>query len=261
MEVFINNGIEVGIKLYMMHTQTNKDPIEIENLYEFFIIKTLVLIYGDVDIVNNYKINKPEVFIEKLSRYGYPKEKVNDFLNNVSKYNSLITKTIDELENLPNEINKSLIDMIAKKVEVTNIPDNELAQYRKLFGLEENECFTRLNNVVNKNTKETVDYYKLKELSFNNDFTYTEKKPRLLHGEVYRQYGFNAKDFKDKNYFEVEEINEKIEKDGANTGQQKSNAFTLELTTGSGFVDTLVILSVMATEIFIGILIMISRLK
>ena len=88
--------------------------------------------------------------------------------------------------------------------------------------------------------------------------------PDFFDEKKYKEFGISLNDMSKLSNETVEKINNKIVVEDADT-ERKKNRFVIPLrlaiSSGNGFVDTLVLLSVMATEIMIGIIIAVSVIK
>ena len=67
MEMFINEAINNGIINYINYTE-NKD-VNNAHIFEFLLTKTLVNIYGDINIIYPYKSKNEEAFRENLNKH------------------------------------------------------------------------------------------------------------------------------------------------------------------------------------------------
>lgn len=98
----------------------------------------------------------------------------------------------------------------------------------------------------------------------NINFKFDLLLPDFFAEKKYKEFGISLNDMSKLSNETVEKINNKIVVEEADT-ERKKNKFIIPLklaiTSGNGFVDTLVLLSVMATEIMIGIIIAVSIMK
>lgn len=62
MDIFINEGINQGIVNYIKYM--NNEEIDKVHYFEFYVIKTLTIIYGEINIINPFKLKKKKVFIK-----------------------------------------------------------------------------------------------------------------------------------------------------------------------------------------------------
>ena len=79
--IFVNDAINEGILNYINNINSD-DFITI-------IIKTLISIYGELDIINPYKTNTESglgSFDENITKYGYKLEELSLFKQNVMNF-------------------------------------------------------------------------------------------------------------------------------------------------------------------------------
>ena len=84
----------------------------------------------------------------------------------------------------------------------------------------------------------------------------------MLCSEVYKKYGVSINEVRQLSNNAIDEINKQIltEENGSTVGggRTKEKPLQLVLTSGNGFVDMIVLLSIMCTEIMIGIVITVT---
>ena len=86
--------------------------------------------------------------------------------------------------------------------------------------------------------------------------------PNLLESQLYSKYGYNIATIASLSEEEIEHVNHiiTIEENRIITVPEKTNIFKksnrIVLTTGNGFVDKLMLLSIIATELMIGMVIL-----
>ena len=93
-EYFINIGIDSAIKDYIANLNNQNGLVY--NSFLVVIIRSLVLIYGNADIINPYKLKDKVAFFNNLTKYGLSKTDASifteDFLSfyNVYKENNQV---------------------------------------------------------------------------------------------------------------------------------------------------------------------------
>ena len=115
MDIFINEGINQGIVNYIKYM--NNEEIDKVHYFEFYVIKTLTIIYGEINIINPFKLKKEESFYKNLSLFGLKKSELNLFINYLDEYNKWLNKP-DSLKKtkLITQIQTIIINMILLKV-------------------------------------------------------------------------------------------------------------------------------------------------
>lgn len=193
--IFVNEAITVGINNFL--NNTNKDD------FETIIISTLVNIYGQLDIVNPYKTNSENSFDNNITKFGFSKEKLSIFKQNVENY--YLSK-----ENKPNkyfnEIEKQLIDMYFYKYNSVKQDETDLNSFKSNIQFEN----TNLNNIYSTNKKEIVRYfnYKMKNKELNLKYDLVDNN--TLNKEAYSYIGYSYDNVKNMNEMELDAINRKV---------------------------------------------------
>ena len=104
-EYFVNIAFDTGIKSYL--SIENKEGIKY-NSFLVVVIRLLVLIYGEADILNPFYLNNKVVFLNNLAKYGMAKSDIavfkEEFLNyykfEVQNINGRIRATVKTKEPL-----------------------------------------------------------------------------------------------------------------------------------------------------------------
>ena len=91
---------------------------------------------------------------------------------------------------------------------------------------------------------------------YKHNYVFDEIEPDLLTKTLYEKHGLSLNEVKQLSNLKVNEINSMIITEEENNEKiHKLNPFKLVLSSGNGIVDTLVLFSIVLTEIFIGFLI------
>lgn|SRR5574344_527364 len=257
MDTFINQGINSGIVNYLK--EKNNEPIDMTHYFEMQIIKMLVLIFGEINIINPYKARDEKSFKENLQIYGYSKIGVDNLLLAVSDYETWLNSPNGNKNSSFTKINNILMEMLLSRNMKKKLSQETLINFDEYFSLK-NPKLNRINELISEDPKELINSWEEKQKTiYHNPIIFTEIKPSLLSKETYERYGINLQDLSDLSNAEINRINAEILKEENNSnpsgGHTKTKPWQLVLTSGSGFVDTIVLLSVMATEIMVGLLI------
>lgn len=258
MLVFINEAITNGIDAYIAKKQTSesKNFVTIHAL-ELKIIETLVHIYGEINILNPYTIKNEKNFRSNLMIYDASEADIDKLINLLNEYNVWLNSNSRD----KNDIIESIFIILGKLVilkqqSVGKLPDDELTFYEELFSLKDQQIkrivelsaisIQGVLNAWNKAQKEIEEANK-------------PKPSPLLSEEEYQRYGISIEDVSNLPENKILELNETIkerEENGTiNGGTTKEKPLQYVLTSGNGFVDALVLLSIMCTEIMIGVII------
>ncbi|MDD2504893.1 MAG: hypothetical protein PHF21_01305 [Bacilli bacterium] len=256
MNIFINNGIHNGIISYLNFINNNE--INNKHIYEFWVIRILIRIYGEINIINPFKLRKEESFKNNLLIYGLKEIEVDSFIKFMNEYDKWLNSPVEPAKtDIPNKINIILINMILLKKTINNIDKNDIECFDDFFCPEKGDML-KVQNLIMNEPYTTSKLWLRKKNSFNNDFKFQEITEQLLTENDYNRYGLILNEVKQLSNLKIREINNKIiTEDSENNegGRTKFDPKKLILTSGSGFVDTIVLLSIMATEIMIGLLI------
>ena len=81
---FINEAIEKAINDYM----NSKDKVEsvLYNSFLVVVIRMLISIYGELDIINPYQIKNEDAFKNNLMKYGATKEEIDNLFELISNF-------------------------------------------------------------------------------------------------------------------------------------------------------------------------------
>lgn len=262
MELFINESIENGIKCYKEYQRFK--TFDKKHLFEFYVIQIFVMLYGNIDILNSYELKNENSFINNLTRYGLSKKEARrcvELLGDYSKWlnskNSIKTSIIEEIKII-------MVNMVILKGINSSISDNDYDYFNKFF-MNELYGLDSIVNIVSDNPNSSIKYWKNKKAFLDGTTIKFQKiAPELLDEKSYEEYGLDVQKIKGLSNQSISQLNDKILIEDEKY-KKKKNKFVLPLkvviTSGNGFVDTLVLLSVMATEIMIGLLIAFSFSK
>ncbi len=193
---FINEAIEEGINNYL--NKTNKNEITT------IVINALIIIYGELDIVNPYKTDTESglgSFEQNIIKFGYSLEDLSYFNQNLMNY--YVSK-----ENIPNkyinEVIKNLIDMYILRVKSFNNDFND----EQLF----------LDNTINNTNiirysqdhEEIKKYYSFKKYELLNNIEYIKEEKNNVYKDAYEMIGYSYDNVVNMNIQEINNINKKV---------------------------------------------------
>ncbi|MDD4188054.1 MAG: hypothetical protein PHX04_04810 [Bacilli bacterium] len=256
MEIFINKAIQNGITNYLNFI--NNKQINKVNLFEFYVVKILVQIYGEINIINPFKLGKEKSFIINLQIFGIKEDQANLFIKYMEEYDIWLNSSTSFPKNdITIKISKLLINMIMTKSINHPINIEDIEVFDSFFNPTNKELII-INELTNKDQFLISKLWKRKKSQFNKGLIFEEILPNLLSIDIYIKYGLSINEVKQLSNLKIEEINDKITSEETNDsegGIAKFDPKKLILTSGSGFVDTMVLLSIIVTEIMIGLLI------
>ncbi len=266
---FINSELSTAIESYLKYKDKPEEPAF--SSFLVMVIRTLIFIYGKLDIINPYITHNEHNmggFDGNMTKYGFSKKKLEDFKQ------CFITYVKErEMKKIPNlsflKIEKYLIDMYFDKQKMMNLPKEEQETFKKYLYLKENQDSSiqkELENLVLD--KDELSFY-FKSIAFEkeHDFVLEEIRRSTLIPEAYLLTGYNMDQISSLSDSDLRNVNLKIyeffhvdanskEKDdmllkAVNYYKKYGN----RVTSGNGYVDFLLFASILATAIFVSVLV------
>ena len=264
---FINPVLSHAIEMYLKYKDHPEDP----NFSEFtvMIVRTLVFIYGELDILNPYITHNEHMmggFDSNITKYGFSIDALTDFKNQFLKFVEEQQKNIR-----PNsafiKIQKYLIDMYSYKQKNMNLPIDQLMLFKKYLYIPENsEKIAEINRYL-INPQEIIGYLNSKIYETNHNFILEPVKRETLNTDAYILLGYNMNQINNLNDTDLKAVNEQIyrffrvDSNSPNSKELLDKAVNYykrygnRITTGNGYVDFLLFASIAATALFITVLI------
>lgn len=254
--VFINGFISFGMSDYFAK--------EKGNTFESHIIECLCDIYGKDRIRYVYESENEGAFINLLHSYGLSRNMYDNFIRDTYrflKFKEENRKDPSIKSDIASKIEVSLITMFLYKCLLFEPTLEELSHFENdLLNNFEMIKFHFNTSLYPNKTREIWDKKK-KILSDNVELV--EIKPNYLDEITYARFGTSLDDVKKMDYRMVEELNSYIKdkmnamtiEEGIIKPERKKFSFTkTSLSTGSGFADAILIASIIATEMSIGLI-------
>ena len=259
--IFINDSISNGISNYLL-IKNGKD-YDKAHIFEVYVIRCLCKIYGDINILNPYRIDNENSFKSNLIMYGLKVSEMEEFINLMNEYSKWLNseKQVGKTD-ITSKIEIILINMIIQKNKSNKFTDEELEFFDKYFDPKNNN-FATLHNLITKDVNIVPMYWSRKKALLNNNMKFKLIRNDLLSSSTYDKYGLDKDEIQKMSEEKVRNINNRIlekEKED-NKRNKKFIPKNLIITSGNGFVDTLMLLSIMTTEIMIGIMIALHFLR
>ena len=214
-----------------------------EDQFSYNIIKLLSYIYSEADIINPYKLGDFRLLDTNLKKYGLTEQELEKFDTAFNKY--VIYHNNDGFYTLY----KIMMDMIALKHQKVPLSKEDIKRYEDIF-------------FAGRTVKVLEDYW-------NNTLYKINNKSDKMVAKIYLQKK-SINDLKTlKHYKLVREKEEEISKynQKLETGRIKakivkiSNTPITPISSGNGFVDIIMILSFVATEVLVGAMAAITLIK
>ena len=257
---FINPAIEYGIRSYI----NNKEGKEYKRAYTFemYVIKALTIIYGEKSILLPYKIDNEKAFECNLLIYDLKENDMKKFIKYMNEYYEFMKnfKSESKATGLIMEIETILLEMINRRSKRKKFSEDELREFDTIFNPIEGDL-KRLKSLISNNEGLIVRTWQVNKHELTNtQIRLMSINPSLLNPDQYSKFGFDIKTIAMLSEEEINNINSKIINEENRVYEPANKAIfknrkKILLTSGNGFVDTLMILSVVATEIMLGLII------
>lgn len=257
---FINPAIENGIQSYILYTEGKTYPPLFT--FEMNVIKVLTIIYGEKSILLPYKIDNEKAFECNLLMYDLKENDMKNFIKYMNEYYAFMKnyKSEKKATGLTTEIEKILLEMIIKRSKRKEFTQKEISEFDRIFNPIEGNL-KKIKSLVSANNGLIVRAWENNKLELSNtQLRMIAVNPNLLDSNLYSKYGYNIKTIASLSEEEIEKINHviTIEENRINIEPEHKTIFKrgkIVFTTGNGFVDKLMLLSIIATELMIGVII------
>ncbi len=265
---FVNEAVDNAVNDYMR----SKDVPEgiLYNSFLVVVIRILINIYGQLDIINPYQTNSLETLKNNLKKYGATEDEINHLFEIINNYyiiemrNSLGIKREDN--NYFVEIQKCLIDLFNLKRKNFGVTESDSKEFFDLLytpgtsnPLRQSYNFLKASNIY-----EVAEYYQAKMAEkFEED---KEEEKNLLGFDVYKLFNISVNDLSKMNASDIDNLNNQIyesldiSENAINKDyllNEKIKEIKMQntpITTGNGYVDILLIMSVIVTTIMVVVI-------
>ena len=265
---FINEAFDKAINDYMI----SKDKPEgvLYNSFLVVVIRMLINIYGELDILNPKLINNETAFDNNLIKYGASKDNINELKTLLNDYYTLELRNLKLITRENNtafiDIQKLIIDLFNIKRINYGVTDAESKCFFDLLYSPGTSNALRLsyNYLVAEDVYEVAEYYKHVMQEYEENLE--NPKKNLLGFDVYKLFNVSIADLSKMNNNDILNLNKEIYKslDISETAINKD--YLLEekirqikqqnnpITTGNGYVDILLVMSVIITTIMVVVI-------
>ena len=181
---------------------------------------------------------------------------MEEFISLMEQYSKWLNseKSVGKTD-LTSKIEICLINMVIIRNKSKKFNDEELSFFEKFFDPSNNN-FATLHGLITKDINIIPMYWNRKKSLLNSNIKLKSIRHDLLSSSIYNKYGLDKEEISKMSEDKVKNINNKIiekEKEEVKL-QKKFIPKNIIITSGNGFVDTLMLLCIMTTEIVIGIL-------
>lgn len=260
-DIFINQAFTDAINLYITNKQMPTTPV----FYSFpvMVIRTLSYIYGELDIINPFRTNNENRmggFDTNITKFGFSMKKLQDFKNCFQNYMQAESQG-KQTNSYFFKIEKYLIEMFFIKKKATNLSQIQEQEFQNFIYLSTNTNQEIIQYILSReiNAKELDLYFQNKYFESNHDFKILPYQKNTLIPEAYTTLGYTLDSISLMDENTLEQLNLKIlnffkiEVEDKNKMEHLKQAIAYykryhsAFTTGNGYVDMLLLLSVIAT--------------
>lgn len=262
---FINEAFDKAINDYM----SSKDKKEgiLYNSFLVVVIRMLINIYSELDIINPYQIKNEEILKSNLMKFGATKEEIKKLFELISNYyiierrNSLAIKREENTYFI--DVQKALIDLFTLKRLNYGLTDNESKDFFDLLYTPGTSNVLRQSyNYLNaSDIYEVASYYQNK--MSEKPIVEKEEAKNLLKFDIYKLFNVSIADISKMNSSDIDKLNKEIYKSFDISENAINKDYLLDeklkeikmqnspITTGNGYVDILLIMSIIVTTIMV----------
>lgn len=267
---FVNEAFEKAVIDYL--NSRDKEESVLYNSFLVVVIRMLINIYGELDIINPYQIKNEFALDANLMKYGLSSESVSEFKRLLDGFYRIERKNMSSIKREENiyfiEVQKRLIDMFNIKRLNFGLTDTDRREFFDLLYTPGTSNALRLsyNFLSTDNIYEIAEYFKNEMAKVKEVPKQSEKEKDLLSFETYKLFGVGVSDLSKMNENEVEQLNSEIYKsfdiseNAINKDyllEESVKAFKMQrtpITTGNGYVDILLVMSVIVTTLMIVVI-------
>lgn len=249
--LFINEFMTIGMNDYFYSGNTSS--------FERHIIECLADICGASDIKKCYDEKDENAFYSLMIKYCTPTDLYNQLLQNCMDFEEYKKNNPNGKNNVyASYIEIILIKMFLKKSVIIEPSLEEISHFEN--DLLNNFEIIKWHLTNSENPNRTREEWNLKKRILGNNVQLVEIKPQYLDAFTYAKYGVDLDKVKQMDYRMVNELNayiqerifEEQKKDASELKKVKKLKLDTAISSGNGFVDALMIISIIVTELSIG---------
>ncbi len=260
---FVNEAIDKAITDYL-NSKDKKEGV-LYNSFLVVVIRMLINIYGELDVINPYKIKNEDAFLNNLTKYGASRDDIISLERLILEHLLNEKDDKDECRKTFVEIQKRVIDLFNLKRFNFATTEDEIREFFDLLYTPGTSNALRLsyNYLWADNVYEVAEYYKNK---MDDKPTKEELEKDLLDFDVYKMFDVSIADISKMDGKEVDSLNKEIYKsfdikeNAINKDyllDQKVKEFKIQnkpVMTGNGYVDILLVMSIIITVVMVVVI-------
>jgi len=264
---FINEAFDKAVNDYLI----SRDKTEgvLYNSFLVVVIRLLINIYGELDIINPFRVKNELAFDSNLTKYGASKEDIVNLKKLVYEYYLIEKRNVQSIRREANpyfiEVQKCLIDLFNIKRLNFGLTESDSHEFFDLlYTPGTSNALRQSYNFLNaENIYEVAEYYKE---AMKKERIKKEEQKNLLGFDVYKLFNLSIADISKMDDSEVDKLNSEIYKsfdiseNAINKDyllQEKIKELKMQnspITTGNGYVDILLVMSVIVTTIMVVVI-------
>ena len=266
-EYFVNIAFDNSIKLYLANIN-NTDSLAF-NTFPVIVIRLLALIYGKLDIVNPYYLKNSIVFFNNLGKFGLNKSELalfkDDFLRFYEYEEQNKNRKYQSKNPYFTNIQKYLVDMFVAKKQTEEVSLTEEEDFLELIYSSHTKNPYRIsyNYLMSDDPTFIEKYYYscLNEMDITRELVLDKTITGNLNLEALDLLGVSLSNLKSMSddeinkaqidaykYFEVDTESPTRDKD-LNKAINYYKMYGKKITSGNGYVDILLLMSVIVTSL------------
>lgn len=265
MQVFINEAFSKAIKDYLKSVEQPKGVLY--NSFLVVVIRLLIIMYSELDIVNPMVINDEDLLKNNLAKYGYSKNDLDMFFSDLQVYYDIEKENENKMIKIKNPyfitVQKELIDMLIAKKLNYNLKEKEVQDFYSLLytPYSKNPLQVSYNFLMADDVLEIDNYFK-KQMKENVKAVVPREK-HLLNVKAYELLNYSMDQINNMDASEVDRVNHqvydyfKIRENAINKEYLLDKAIEAiereqnKVTSGNGYVDILLVMSIICTVIMV----------
>lgn len=263
---FVNKAFNKAIKTYI--NAKEKPNSLLYNSFLVVTIRVLALIYGKTDILNPYYLDNSVVFFQNLGKYGVSADTIALFKEEFLAYYLFEIKNEKRKIKQQNphfkNVLKYLIDMFVAKKKNGKVSFNEEEKFLELIYTTHTKNAYRISyaylNLDDIMYTERYYYSKLNEMDMTREFDLDKTIRTKLNLEALNMIGVNLSNIENMSGEDIEKVKNKaynyfeVDPNSATSDDElteKINYYKMygkKVTSGNGYVDILLLMSVIVTS-------------
>jgi len=265
---FINIAVDTAIKDYL-DSKSNKDSVTY-NSFLVVVIRMLTFIYNESDIINPYYLDNSVAFINNLGKYGKSKMDITSFLEELLAFYEFEVKIANSKIKLKNpsfvKIQKYLTEMFILKKQNANVSFEDEEEFLDLIYTSHTKNPYRMSYAYLKcDDPNFIEKYYYTLLN-NQEVTRVDLDKTInanLNLEALNYLGIGLSNIKDMSNKEIMDAKDyayryfEVDAESPTRDEDLKKAVDFykmhgqKLTSGNGYVDILLLMSVIVTSLSI----------